>query len=280
MAVRMKRIWIFLLACVFIFMDAAAAFFFLDKEQKSVPAAFSLDRSNQFRPRPKGLRAEIPVSAGRKVAYLTFDDGPSSLTPELLEVLKENHVNATFFIVGLNAQKYPDTLKQMKDDGDAIGVHSWTHRYSYIYKNTANFQADFHQLNDYIYQQTGVHSKICRFPGGTSNTVCFHYNRNHIMRQIVVLVHKMDFQYYDWNVSSGEASTIPPSKAKIVSNVISQCEGKNTAVILFHDSDHQEYVDAVPDIIAKLRSEGFRFDTLAPGKLSKAALKAVQFLPA
>lgn len=216
---------------------------------------------------------------GGKTAYLTFDDGPSALTPELLDVLKEQHVRATFFIVGLQAQKYPDTLKRMTEDGDAIGVHSWTHQYPYIYKNTGNFLEDFDKLSDYIDRQTGVMPEICRFPGGTNNTVYRHYSRGRIMKQIVSLVHQKGFEYFDWNVSSGEASPVPPSEQKIEDNVLPQCQGKKTVVILFHDADIQEYVDVIPKIVAGLRSQGFGFDALSKNKLTREQMQAVQFLP-
>lgn len=272
-----------------------AAFMFFRPAAKAVPANTSPSSSSQ--PSAESGRSHVgkpasesphvpPVAAptarkadGSRVAYLTFDDGPSPLTPELLSRLKENGVCATFFIVGRNAQKYPDSLKEMAEDGDVIGVHSWTHDYSYIYRNTNNFLTDFNKLDDYIYQQTGVRTKICRFPGGTNNMVCRRYSRGHIMREIVSLVHKKGFEYYDWNVSLGEASEVPPSREKIIQNVVPACRGKNTVVILFHDTDVREYVDVVPDIIAELREEGFSFGTLAPDRLSPAVLKAVQFIP-
>ncbi len=214
-----------------------------------------------------------------KVAYLTFDDGPSNLTPELLNTLESCNVHATFFVVGLNAEQYPDTLKQMVSDGDVIGIHSWTHKYSYIYKNTQNFLDDFDKLDNYIKQTTGVTPNICRFPGGTNNTVCFSYNKKHIMKSIVPLVENMGFTYYDWNVSSGESNTNPPSKDQITSSVVSQCKGKNTAVILFHDTDHQSYVDAIPEIVSELSSMGFSFDTLSPEDPPSSKASATQFKP-
>jgi len=219
------------------------------------------------------------LNSGLKVAYLTFDDGPSNLTPELLSTLESCNVHATFFVVGLQAKQYPDTLKQMVSDGDVIGVHSWTHKYSYIYKNTQNFLDDFDKLDDYIKQETGVAPNICRFPGGTNNTVCFSYNKNHIMKSIVPLVENMGFTYYDWNVSSGESNTNPPSKENIISSVVSQCKGKNIAVILFHDAYHQSYVDAIPEIVSELSSMGFTFDTLSPDDPPRSKLFATQFKP-
>jgi peptidoglycan/xylan/chitin deacetylase (PgdA/CDA1 family) len=72
------------------------------------------------------------TNASQKVAYLTFDDGPSKRTPQLLAVLKENEVTATFFVIGTLAKKYPGMLKDIVSDGHVVGVHSWTHDYSYV----------------------------------------------------------------------------------------------------------------------------------------------------
>ena len=274
---RLKWIWIMSLSCVLAGCGFFANSLFCAKSvrpadsKKSICATVKEKKAYSVQP--------AACAQKRKVAYLTFDDGPSALTPELLDELNQNHVKATFFVVGLNAEKYPDTLKQMTRDGDVIGVHSWTHNYAYIYKNTENFFTDFNQLKVYINQLTGICPSICRFPGGTNNTICRRYNRKHIMRRIVRQVHGMGFQYYDWNVSSGEASAVPPSESAIVTNVTTQCQDKNTAVILFHDTDNKNYVKAVPQIIVKLRSEGFLFETLSPHSPSGKAQKAMQFTP-
>ena len=217
--------------------------------------------------------SETESGNGQKVAYLTFDDGPSKLTPELLQTLKNCGVHATFFVVGQRAQMYPEVLKEIVDSGNVIGVHSWTHKYQYIYKSEQNFLTDFNLLKDYIKQETGVTPNISRFPGGTNNTVCFRYNKNHIMRTLSADVKNMGFQYFDWNVSSGEASNKTFTKEKLVKTVVSQCKNKHTAIILFHDTDRQVYVDAIPEIVSQLRGMGFSFDTLSPSS------RAIQFNP-
>lgn len=227
---------------------------------------------------PSASPSTAPSDPNQKTAYLTFDDGPSRLTGKLLDVLNGCNVRATFFVIGLNAEKNPDVLKRMISDGDVIGIHSWTHQYSYIYRNLQNFLDDFNKLKNFLTQTTGVAPTICRFPGGTNNTVCFTYNKEHIMKTIVSTVQDMGFKYYDWNVSSGEAGDVHPSTSDIVKSVVGQCQGKKAAVILFHDYDVQGYVDAVPKIVAALRAAGFAFDTLSPDKPADA--KVAQFKPA
>jgi peptidoglycan/xylan/chitin deacetylase (PgdA/CDA1 family) len=229
--------------------------------------------------RPSTTESKPTTNPKQKVAYLTFDDGPSGLTSQLLSTLDANHVKATFFVIGIHAEKYPGSLKKIASYGNVIGVHSWTHDYSYIYKNTDNFLSDFDRLKNYIRQETGTTPSVCRFPGGTNNTVSFHYNKGHIMKKIVPLVESMGFRYFDWNVSSAEASSPPPSKDRIVNNVVSQCKGKDMVVILFHDADNQGYVDAIPEVVTKLRAMGFTFETLSLEKPPKSRSALVQFKP-
>ena len=228
---------------------------------------------------PATTESQPATKPNQKVAYLTFDDGPSRLTPELLNTLDANHVTATFFVIGLHARQYPGSLKKIVSYGNVIGVHSWTHDYAYIYKSTANFLADFNKLKDYIHKETGITPNVCRFPGGTNNTVYRHYSKGHIMREIVQLVDGMGFKYYDWNVSSAEAANPPPSTDTIIKTVVSQCRNKQTAVILFHDTDNQGYVDAIPGVIAELRSMGFTFQTLSPDNPPKSRSASVRFKP-
>lgn len=198
-----------------------------------------------------------------KVAYLTFDDGPSKLTGKILDALKANGVHGTFFVIGLNAEKNPDALNQILADGNVVGIHSWTHQYDVIYKSTANFMSDFNELREYIKQVTGVDPTICRFPGGTNNTVSFHYDK-HIMQQITPMVEQAGVKPYDWNVDSEDAQTHVPTKDQIVSTVIRESKQYNNAVILMHDADqHQSSVDAIPEIVSQLKALGYKFSTLS-----------------
>jgi peptidoglycan/xylan/chitin deacetylase (PgdA/CDA1 family) len=185
--------------------------------------------------------AKTAAKGQTKTAYLTFDDGPSKLTAKLLDTLKANGVHATFFIIGVNAQKNPDALNQIINGGNVIGIHSWTHQYSYIYASTANFLEDFNKEKDYIKQVTGVEPKVCRFPGGTNNTVSYSYDK-HIMQQIVPLVTGMGIKPFDWNVDSEDAPAVVPSKDQIYKTVMSECKLHTNNVILFHDAEQHESI--------------------------------------
>lgn len=211
---------------------------------------------------------DVTANSG-KIAYLTFDDGPSKITPQILDILKQNNVHATFFVIGLNCQRYPDDIKQIDTDGDVVGVHSWTHKYSYIYANMQNFQADFTKLRDYIKQITGIEPNICRFPGGTNNTISNRYCPN-IMQQIAPYVKSIGFTAFDWNDDAKAATTPEPSSTGIYNNVIDGLKKKDgssisNAVVLFHDADKDaSTLQALPNIISTMRKMGYTFATLSP----------------
>ena len=99
------------------------------------------------------------------------------------------------------------------------------------------------------------------------------------MRQIVTQVETLGFRYFDWNVSSAEASSPPPARDRIVTTVVSQCKNKDTVVILFHDNDNHGYVEAIAEIVSKLRPMRFTFETLSPDKPPKSRSASVQFKP-
>lgn len=211
---------------------------------------------------------------GPKIAFLTFDDGPSRNTPLLLSALKAAKVPATFFVIGTNCKTYPQAVKQIAAEGHAVGIHSWTHKYSYIYANTTNFMQDFNELRDYLTQQLGYAPDICRFPGGTNNTVSLLYSKAHIMKQIVGEVETMNIRPVDWNSSVGDAEKKVPSSGQMVRRVMSQIGDVHQPVVLMHDvGNRKNTINAIPGIVKELKARGYSFATLS------AKTQAVMFQP-
>ena len=103
--------------------------------------------------------------------YLTFDDGPSIYTDEILDILDRYHVKATFFVVGKDGSEAEAALQRIVEDGHTLGMHSYSHKYKELYESLDSFTEDFARIRDDIYQATGVESVYYRFPGGSSNTV-------------------------------------------------------------------------------------------------------------
>lgn len=203
-------------------------------------------------------------TSNEKIAYLTFDDGPSKYTPQLLQALKQAGVKATFFVIGTNCQEYPDAVKNEQAGGHVVGIHSWTHKYPYIYANLDNFKQDYTQLRDYLTQQLGTAPTICRFPGGTNNTVSKKYTSTPIMQEAVDWVESLGIRPIDWDADAGDAETPIPTKDQIVQRIAKEIGSKNNPVILMHDfGNRTSTIDAIPAIVQELKARGYSFDTLS-----------------
>ena len=194
---------------------------------------------------------EVVVPQG-KVIYLTFDDGPSYYTPRLLQILKKYNVKATFFVVKTGYFNY---ITDIVKAGHSIGIHSVTHDFSQIYASEEAYFNDLLTMQDLIYQKTGVKTTLMRFPGGSSNTVS-SFNPG-IMTKLTRAVQDMGFQYFDWNVSSGDAGNTT-STQKVFTNVVNGVKYYKTAIVLQHDSKGYS-VDAVERIINWGLANGYVF---------------------
>ena len=201
-----------------------------------------------------------------KIAYLTFDDGVSKYTNEILDILARYNVKATFFPnwrPGIT--DYKEKYKRMVDEGHAIGNHTYSHEYKDVYSTLDGFKSEITKLNDKIEELTGYTPTIFRFPGGSNNTVHKNYNTNIIQPAISALT-DMGMEYYDWNIDSGDAaSSKGASKDTIVKNVLSGAT-MNKAVILMHDTNTKgTTVAALPEIIEGLMEKGYTFGVLTDG---------------
>lgn len=183
----------------------------------------------------------------RKV-YLTFDDGPSSYTNEILDILAEYEVEATFFVVGKLDETSIAAYQRIVEEGHTLGMHSYSHKYDEIYQSVESYQQDLTRLQEYLYQITGVWSRYVRFPGGSSNKVS-----KVDMQDLVTYLDGSGITYFDWNVSSGDSAKGEVSVQTIVDNVMNNVEQYDNVVILMHDAASKKTtVEALPVIIEKL----------------------------
>lgn len=178
--------------------------------------------------------------------YLTFDDGPSANTDRILDILAQYGVKATFFVVGKNG--YTEQYQRIVKEGHTLGMHSYSHRYSEIYASLDAYKEDLTKLHDFLYELTGEDCKIVRFPGGSSNTIS-KVN----MQELIHYLNQENMVYFDWNVSSGDASGENKDANQIARNVLDQIDKYNNVVILFHDATGKSTtVDALSEIIEKI----------------------------
>ena len=202
----------------------------------------------------EGLTQPETVVPGQKIIYLTFDDGPSwtSDTLELLEVLERYNVKATFFVIGTSNMNYVDEIAA---GGHSIGIHSYTHEFYDIYASEDAFFEDFFKLRDEIEKRTGISTTLCRFPGGSSNTIS-RFNPG-IMTRLTAAVEAMGFQYFDWNVDSNDAGGAKTAE-EVYNKVIAGVQKQNVSVVLQHDIKGFS-VDAVEMIIQWGLANGYTF---------------------
>lgn len=194
-----------------------------------------------------GGYSESAVTAAHKV-YLTFDDGPSANTEKILDILDKYDVKATFFVVGKENETAKEALRQIVERGHTLGMHSYSHKYSEIYSSEEAFAEDFTKLRSYLEEVTGVTSDIYRFPGGSSNSVS-----KLDMHVFIDFLDAEDVRFYDWNVSSGDASRTQISVDRLVKNATGGIGQRSVSVILMHDAvDKATTVEALPIIIENI----------------------------
>lgn len=204
----------------------------------------------------KILETNTTVPQEEKVVYLTFDDGPSPVTGQILDILKEEDVKATFFVINTKDEYIP-FMQRAVAEGHTIGVHSMSHSYKDIYRSVDAYLDDFTKCYNYIFDNTGVSPSIFRFPGGSVN----NYN-SHTRKAIAEEMLRRGYIYFDWNVESGDSGK-NISADTIYNNIIKGCKGKNRAVIIMHDAHNKSSTaQALAPVIKKLKEDGWQFGCL------------------
>ncbi len=204
---------------------------------------------------PVGMPATVTPS--EKTIYLTFDDGPGPYTSRLLDVLDKYNVKATFFVTAQDS-KYYDQIGRAFRTGHSIGVHSTSHNYNTIYSSEYAFFEDFFSMEEIIKAQTGEYTRLFRFPGGSSNTVS-SFNPG-IMTRLTQAMNNMGYQYYDWNVSSGDAGETTKTN-QVIQNIKDGCLQHKASVVLQHDIKDFS-VSAVESVIQWGLNNGYTFKAL------------------
>jgi peptidoglycan/xylan/chitin deacetylase (PgdA/CDA1 family) len=232
--------------------------------QKTTTVSESKETNQQQTTQKKEKKTEQTASKqnnDEKIAYLTFDDGPSVNTVKILDILKQYNIKATFFVNGNASMK--NLYKRIVNEGHSIGNHTYSHNYKSIYSSVDEYIADMNKLNNLLKETTGVTPTIVRFPGGSNNTVSIKYGGEDIMKEIVKKVVNMGYQYFDWNVSSTDAEKVKQDKDIIVKSALDGAKNKNKIVVLMHDvAAKTTTVEALPEIIEGLIKQGFKFESL------------------
>lgn len=196
--------------------------------------------------------AQQNLDGYQKQIYLTFDDGPSQNTDEILDILKEYDVKATFFVLGKTDERSVKAYQRIVAEGHTLAMHSYSHKYDEIYESKESFAEDLTMLQDYLYQITGIWPRFYRFPGGSSNTVS-----KVDIQEFIAYLNENGITYFDWNIASGDAVSGQFSKEAIVENCVTKLDSTNECMILMHDAaEKKTTVEALPEIIQIIQDRG------------------------
>jgi peptidoglycan/xylan/chitin deacetylase (PgdA/CDA1 family) len=217
------------------------------------------------------MKGKMPEGAdGKKVVYLTFDDGPSeTVTPQILDTLKAENVHATFFLVGKaidESQTNKNLVKREFEEGNAIGNHTYSHNYNYLYPkniiNVNNIMAEIEKTNQSLKSVLGedFSTRAIRFPGG--HMTWEKKDAKGMVAMDKALADK-DYHQVDWNSLSKDAEGPHKNAAQLKQEVINTMGNKQKLVILMHDTyGKEETAKALPEVIKYLKEQGYEFKVL------------------
>jgi len=193
-----------------------------------------------------------------KKVYLTFDDGPSkTVTPLILDLLKQENIKATFFVLGSRVELNPDLVKREYEEGHYIANHGYSHTYSSIYSSIDSILNEYTTTQNAIRNAIGVPEYNCnlfRFPGGS---VGGKYQQ--VKAEAKSVLEQNGIAYLDWNALTNDAAGAKTKEA-MMQNLIANIENKNTVVVLMHDAgDKILTYEVLPEIIQLFRERGYTF---------------------
>lgn len=216
-----------------------------------------IDLDNRAKEIEAEKQRQLELDKNKKIAYLTFDDGPSlKSTPQILDILKENNVPATFFVLGSMAERNPETLKRVHEEGHSIGHHSYSHNYNYIYGSPNNFMAEL-KKTDHLFKRIlgeDFNTNLLRFPGGQ-----FGAKKNEYAR----IANKEGYISHNWNALNGDSEGHNMSTNFLLNRLKSTVGNQKEVVILMHDTDAKATtVKSLQSSIDFLRNNGYEFRRL------------------
>ncbi|MEY9867765.1 peptidoglycan/xylan/chitin deacetylase (PgdA/CDA1 family) [Peribacillus sp. B2I2] len=212
---------------------------------------------------PEEMTPLLKSKENQKIAYLTFDDGPSLNTMEILDILDRYHVKATFFVKGNEEPYAKECYQEMVSRGHAIGLHSYTHDYSIVYRSTESFFQDLNRLENMLQKEFGIKSRIVRLPGGSNNRLRHQAATKPIINGILQQLMEKGYIYFDWTIDSKDGISPSISEQQIISSVQKGTKDQKHVNILLHDiNSMKNTVKALPDIIEFLKKEGYTFETI------------------
>ena len=196
-----------------------------------------------------------------KTVYLTYDDGPSKNTGKILDVLKKYNVKAAFFVIGKEDASSQELYRRIVEEGHTLAIHTYSHQYREIYQSVESYLKDFEKAEHAVYQATGIHPAIFRFPGGSANSLV---PSQKVHREIIQEMTRRGYVFYDWNVVSGDdTATVYPART-LADRVIDGAKKVKHPVVLFHDAPICVTTPEATEIVIQyFLEQGYEFAALS-----------------
>ena len=218
------------------------------KRQEKIPKLTDIGKQN----------IEKIYNCDTKRVFLTFDDGPSMQTNEILDILKQENIRATFFVLGNYVEKMPETVKRIYDEGHYIANHGYSHVYEQIYSSPQAVLDEYNKCNEAIKNAIGVpeyNSHLFRFPGGLVGG-----KYADIKLQAKELLNQNNILNVDWNALIGDSEKANASTDFLLQRLKDTVGNKSSPVILMHDAPAKKStVEALPQITSYLKEQGYEF---------------------
>jgi Predicted xylanase/chitin deacetylase len=197
----------------------------------------------------------ITENSEKKIIYLTFDDGPSAvITNKILDILKEQNIKATFFVVGNKIQGREDILKRIYTEGHTIGLHTYTHKYRQIYSSEDVFIEEMNKTSEEIKKVINIEPTAIRFPSGS---------KKHLTSSLLEKLHEHNYKIYDWNLCLSDGIDYNTPATKLYKEATAKCINPNKIFLLAHcDQPNKNTCDALPNIIKHYKDLGYEFQSI------------------
>lgn len=193
----------------------------------------------------------LDPGVNEKVIYLTFDDGPSVLTSEILDILNKYEVKGTFFLIGNQIKGQEKVVKRIHDEGHSIGLHTYTHDYQKIYSSQDRFITEMLTTQKIITELTGINTNIIRFPFGSNRKLSQNFLNS---------LHKHNFKVYDWNLFMSDGINCKTPPYKLYKEATKPVKSEEPVILLMHcDYTHKNTCIALPEVIKFYKDKGYEF---------------------
>jgi peptidoglycan-N-acetylglucosamine deacetylase len=195
------------------------------------------------------------LTDNEKVIYLTFDDGPiTPITDKILDILKEKNVNATFFVIGQKVKIKEQLIKRIYNEGNGIGLHTYTHDYNKIYSSHKAFIDEMDKTSDEIYNVLGIRPKIIRFPTGSIG---------HLNKTLYKKLNEKNYKIYDWNARITDGIHPNKSPEAFYNEAVKTGKKWSTIFMLMHcDALNLNTCKALPRIIDYYKDNNYTFKVI------------------